>query len=272
MKGILITVNYNNFENIKNYINSVFSINKEIDIYIYDNNSDQEYKQKIKEYLNNINFKNIKFIESDLNIGYFPAIRKVYDKFIKNENFDYLIVSNNDIFINDKLFFEKLEKYLDKYHVIAPRIISLISGKDQNPYRETSIKKIHKIAYKIYYSNIFIGLICYYLREFLRLFEKRKIPLLSEREIFGAHGSFIIFTKKFFENGGYIEDSNFLYGEEDSITGICLQHNMKIGFVPELIVYHDEHKTTNAHSFKIRNYCYLRKAYKNVKEKFPQIY
>lgn len=158
MKISVITVNYNDFLNTNKFVNSILSLSCNIKIYIYDNNSNQYYKEKLKEHIEKLNNKNIKLIESFENIGYFPAVRKVYDTFLNNKDFDFLVVSNNDIIIKDDHFFKKLSKYINKYHVIAPRIISLLTGKDQNPYRETSIKKFIKLHIKFILVMLLLAL------------------------------------------------------------------------------------------------------------------
>jgi GT2 family glycosyltransferase len=67
---------------------------------------------------------------------------------------------------------------------------------------------------------------------------------LSTQPIYAAHGSFFIFSRRFFEAGGFFDQDLFLYGEEISVAEICRSLGLPIIFVPALSLWHNEHAST----------------------------
>ena len=67
---------------------------------------------------------------------------------------------------------------------------------------------------------------------------------LNFQSIYAPHGSFLILSQTFFEHGGVLDDSEFLYAEEISLAETCRQIKLTVSYDPELTVIHDEHRTT----------------------------
>lgn len=65
----------------------------------------------------------------------------------------------------------------------------------------------------------------------------------KEKFIYSAHGSFIIFTKKFFLNYVFYYEA-FLFGEEIYLAEVCKKSGYKIIYFPEIKFLHKEHSTT----------------------------
>ncbi|MFA5781799.1 MAG: glycosyltransferase [Bacteroidales bacterium] len=277
MDGLIITVNYKTSETTIQFLESITKLNdfSKVELFIVDNGSEKIVVEKISNYLKKINQPNIRLITLPENIGYFGAVNYAIKNHIQEiEKYKYCIVCNNDIVIKDNNFLEKVSCYSGINDTIAPRIISLVSGKDQNPHMEHSVSFSQKIQYRLLFSNYYIGFILYFFRiamiKVLALMNKKKINL-SERNIFAMHGSCMIFSGKYFLKGGYIDDGSFLYGEETSVTAICKLINCTIRFVPDLIVYHDEHKTSMANGLKKRIYGHQKEAYRYIKRKYKKL-
>src|SRR5947208_6891971 len=67
----------------------------------------------------------------------------------------------------------------------------------------------------------------------------------AEREsIYAAHGSFFIFSRRYFEAGGFLDENLFLYGEEISVAEICRSLGLLVVYEPSLCVLHKEHEST----------------------------
>jgi GT2 family glycosyltransferase len=67
----------------------------------------------------------------------------------------------------------------------------------------------------------------------------------SEREfIYAPHGAFFIFSRRYFEAGGYLDGNLFLYGEELSVAEICRSLGLPVIYEPSLSVVHNEHRST----------------------------
>ena len=56
--------------------------------------------------------------------------------------------------------------------------------------------------------------------------------------------SFLIFSRKFFEAGGFIDDGFFMYAEEFSVAEMCLRLGLPVIHDPDLRVRHEEGQTT----------------------------
>jgi GT2 family glycosyltransferase len=62
--------------------------------------------------------------------------------------------------------------------------------------------------------------------------------------IYAAHGSFFIFSRRYFEGGGFLDGNLFLYGEEISVAEICRSLGLPVVYEPSLCVLHKEHQST----------------------------
>lgn len=280
MKGVLLTVNYKNSNDTIRFINSIKSVYgfSNIEVIIIDNSGDfnqgeQNNEIKILEnYLKNSNCNNVHLLVNEKNLGYFGAVSYAIKVFKMNlSDYDFTIISNNDIIIQDIYFFNKLVLNLNEADVISPSILSLVTGYDQNPYRENEVSLLQKIYFKVYYTHLIMAVFLDFIKSIIRKIKKRTSSVFTgPRFIFSTHGSFVIFSSTFFKNSGYIDDRLFLYGEEEFISATVQLNHMKIKYIPSLQVLHNEHKTTKKNSFR-RTYKYQRDAYFLVKENFPFI-
>lgn len=257
MRYLIITVDYNSNNFTRKFINSISKIvnKEEIDIYVVCNGNELYTDEK------NNNLK-INVIKTDNN-GYFGAVKYVLDR-IQKSLFDYIIICNNDIEILTNNFFKKLSKV--KYEIIAPRIKNL-QDLDQNPHRLNPPSFKIKLFYKLYFINYALAYFINYVLSLRRKKIKDRFNHNIERFIFSPHGSFIIFSKLFFEKGGYIDNNFFLYGEEDSIGSIAYQLNMKVLYYPQINLIHHESVSTGK-SFSFFKWNEQKKSHKYIKKNY----
>lgn len=274
LKGLFITVNYRSWKLTESLLINLSEMQQDADfeIAVADNTESSEDFFELEKSLNNHTQIKAKLLKTSGNIGYYGAadfVMKQYDTKLKE--FDYIIISNNDIEINDKEFFNKLNKVIEGNSVIAPDIFSSVSRNHQNPIRRISISRWQKMQYRLLYTNYYFGSILHYSRLMLKvLFKSKTKNEVSEGgTIYAAHGSFIIFTRKYFEAGGIIDHDYFLYGEEDTVAAQCRDLSLSIYFCPELVVIHNEHHTTGGDGFKKRIYKHQKNAYQYIKNKYP---
>ena len=131
MLGIII-VNYNDWDNLRNCINSV-EVNIPYKIYVVDNASKQNSYSE--ELLKN---KNIVFMKSEINGGYsFGNNLGLSQSFI--DGCDLCLISNTDIIFNSDSI-NKLIRPLQKQEcdVIGPKV-NLPFGKTQEEIYKTSL-------------------------------------------------------------------------------------------------------------------------------------
>jgi len=266
MSGLIIIVNYKSDKYSIKFINRFIEIsNDKVSLYIVDNSN----SGRLKDFIELLSQSNIHYSKTDRNLGYFGAAKWQLSK-LDYADKDYVIISNNDIYILNDDFFHILSQNLKIYDVIGPSI-KTSEGIEQNPHRKTPYSLKRKILYNLYFSNYLIAnLISNIITLKKRIFLKTNSAVQMEQEIFAPHGAFVIFTKNYFKNDGYIDDGYFLYGEENSIAAIVQQNNLKIGFIPKLKVLHFESVTTGKGLSKIK-YGFQKEANKYIKIKYPKL-
>lgn len=276
MKGVIVTVNYNNCDVTVRFIDSIRILDdfSRISIIIIDNSTKENDSIFLSKYITDNVLQNITILRSEVNRGYFGAVAYAVSELNFNLNdLDFFIISNNDIIIEDAEFFTRVNQSIQKSEIVAPGIISLLTQKDQNPYREREITKLQKLAITIYFSNYVIGYISLILWLFKKIISGNSVAkVVSESNIYSGHGSFIILSGDFFRKGGFIDNRLFLYGEEEFITAIAKRNSMNIRYMPDIKVFHDEHKTTNSKKLTRKIYQYQKAAYKFIKREYPGIY
>tara|TARA_B100000029_G_C17365425_1_gene884094 strand:- start:29 stop:868 length:840 start_codon:yes stop_codon:yes gene_type:complete len=115
----ILILNWNGEKIIENCLNSVQKIkynNYSIDV--IDNGSSDQSNQIIIE-----KFPNIKLHMIGKNIGYSKAYNKIFNK-LKNNNFEYYLILNNDVIVEDNLLnelYNTMNKYGDN-HIYGPKI------------------------------------------------------------------------------------------------------------------------------------------------------
>lgn len=246
------------YQNIVDTINCVESIlklknkkNIQLNIILVDNkspnNSGIELKQKYEEN------SNINVLLLDKNYGFSKANNIGYQKALEC-NPDLILMSNNDILINDKNFFTKIiDLYNDngkKYAILCPDIVN-IDGQHQNPLRKDfiSLKKAYKNY--IYKKLIYFLLHIPYLNKKIYNYEINRTnkwmknyynkTTLNYKDYFVPFGAFIIYTKKWIKKEKFAFPSDtFMYAEEDFLSLYCIKNKYKLLYCPEIVVNHLE--------------------------------
>ena len=190
----------------------------------------------------------VEFLFEKENYGYFGGARKGLEVVKAKWPSDWVIISNSDIEFTDPEFFTQLgkENPVGTVGVLAPRVLSGLSGRDQNPYmreRPTSRRmRFYKWTFR-YRITCFV----YQMAGLLKSLAKSKVsPNLASpkrEKIYAAHGSFLIFSQKYFDQGGDFAHAPFLFGEEVTVAERCRQLNLDIVYEPRLVVSHIEHAT-----------------------------
>ncbi len=208
----------------------------------------------------------IKVYFSSNNLFYWGAANYALNKLNLDINNipDWIIICNNDIIFNKTDIIVKLQNMdSNNYAVLAPSVISIKSKKNQNPHMLYPISKLDRLYYNIFFINSVSGLFIYQIRTFLKkifyIFSINKT--IESREIYAPHGSFMIFSKLFFNNGGWIDTNFEMFAEELTTAEIVRKLNMSILFNPDLEVIHDEHSTSGLKTWKEKFYIFKRSYY-----------
>lgn len=247
-----LILHYQTIEDTKECINSILSNIKyeNYNIIVVDNGSPNGTGKKLAElYKNN---SKIKIIISENNLG-FARGNNLGFKFIKNNfNADFIVMINNDTIMQDQNFIKKIiEEYeTEPYHILGPKIISLVNQKDQNPMPVTqkSIKEVKRNIFKLR-----ILLLSNYLRleGFLRKIKKTLIKKVESDDLnqvndYMLHGSCLVFSKDYIKKYDGLYDRTFLYGEENILYFISKRDNLKMRYFENAFIYHKEDSATNS--------------------------
>lgn len=191
------------------------------------------------------------------NIGYFPAFSKALETAsCFPEYFDFVIVCNVDLVIASD-FFRSLVSYVvgPETGVLAPGVFSERDGRDLNPkiMRRPSLLKIQFMRFVCSTTMIFKGYRSLVrIRELMRASFKKPKGNNKHAEqgsnriyMYGAHGSFLIFTKTYFMKGAHVNYPRFLFGEEGFVAEQLRMNNLVIEHIPEIKVFDKEHSSTS---------------------------
>lgn len=255
-KAVVITINYKSADSALAFLASLERIKafSEIEVIIVDNSPGDEGLSRIRTAV--AKCTNAELLESSTNRGYFGAARFAFDHYRAQGNLlpDWVIVCNHDISIEDKDFFTKLlRENPEGVGVIAPRILGLPGKVDQNPFMRRRPGRLRWTQLRLVSSNYGIATLWDWLwrrKSELRswLAVRRKDSLLIRKAkhetVYAAHGSFIIFSRRYFEAGGFLDGNLFLYGEEISVAEISRLLGLPVVYVPSLCVFHKEHEST----------------------------
>ena len=245
----IVTVNFGHTEPTELLINSLSGIqnSESIKVVIADNAASDGSTLGLKKISNNTSL-DIKIISYKKNLYYWPVAKKVINKLkdLIGSYPDWVIVCNNDITFSDSSFFKKLAEIdVKKYPIIGPNIINP-NGDHLNPFMVSSLSKLQKLYWKLYFVSYPLSLILLAVKKCLSPFIIRsKTERISEnKEVYAVHGSVILFSNYFFSKGGWLDDNFEMYGEELSVAEIAKKLGMPVTYFPQLELIHHEHRST----------------------------
>ncbi len=256
-KVLLVSINYRGAGHTLELLDSLRRLQQfsEVDVVIVDNASGDDSALCIRAKIDRL--ENVQLLESQINRGYFGGAKWGVRTYTGKQGIttDWIIVCNNDCIVKDNLFLERLLAH-DPWAVgvIAPRVQSLATHLDQNPFMETRPDRKRVASLRFWTSTYYTALLRELLssrvghfRHRLRKLKRRDKGDLrngERRQIYAPQGSFIIFSRRYFTSGGYLDDGCFLYGEEISVGEICHRLGLAVIYDPQLRVLHSEHQTT----------------------------
>jgi GT2 family glycosyltransferase len=251
-KALIITVNYRAADSTMLFLESASKLEcfDAAHLIVVENGSGDESVEKLQPVVARLS--NVELLESPLNRGYFGGANWALQQYLtKSPRPDWVIICNNDIVFDDRQFLSKLlHRDPENAPVIAPGIIARLTGLDCNPFlrkrlTSTQLLRIH-FWYSSYYLMWFMQLLSPYariLRHYIRFWRANPQSRECER-IYAAHGSFLIFSRKYFDAGGFIDDGFFLYAEELTVAEICLRLRLRVVYDPDLQVWHCGRRAT----------------------------
>ncbi len=188
----------------------------------------------------------IVMLKPSANRGYIGAAADGFDYCKTNKiEFDYFVLMNFDLMLNDSLLFKYLSGKTKECNIAisAPQVIDKNSGFKMNPIYSERLSQSHLDRLIRVTSSWPVYLAYQMLHKLKRTTGRKSVPHIQSK-CYALHGSFLGFSPSFFENGGHLNYGSFLYGEEIFIAEQCRKLNLSLKLIPELQIVHDEHSTT----------------------------
>lgn len=204
-----------------------------------DNGSYEVLQEKYKD------DRAVHVFRTDKNLGFAKGNNFGYKKLCEIMECDYVIISNDDIILKEKNLFQWIIECDEKYQfgVLGPKIYSVRGEFYQSPCSNYTRK-----IWKCYKNKLFSyrHLLKLYIKKILGYKYDTMIIHKWDNEYYNEaseeltlHGSFQIFSKKYFDY--YVEPYNpdtFLYQEEDILKLRCDRKNLPMIYSPAYMVEH----------------------------------
>ena len=222
-----------------------------------------------EKYLNN---NNIQIIESPENLGFAKGNNLGYYYAKYNTKSDFICLLNNDTYIEQDNFIEKIIERYDKneYHILGPDIISTVDGHHQNP-KNDSLSDLNDVISFFKHYRILLYLSYFRLDKILVDIKKRFFPTPSiprieqnlsfktEQEGIKLHGSCLVFSRKYISKYEGLYPKTFMYAEESILNFFSKRDNLISLYFPGVRIYHKEDSSTDYEypkSIKKRQFYY----------------
>ena len=236
-KYIFVILVYRNTHDLKECLESIKEKVPSYKTIVVNAYYDDSTKHEVESIAND---NNCDFINID-NKGYSYGNNVGIEYARSNYLYDYVVISNPDILI---------EKFDDtfisadfKYDIIAPNIIAA-SGKAQNPAMFKRLPFAEYLIYCGYKKSSKLFLMCgLAISKIVRVFISniKKIRKQHVYDIYCAHGSFLLLSKKIVESLKPVYDDRlFLFGEEGILAYKARKAGFKTCFTDYISIKHKE--------------------------------
>ena len=242
-KFLLVCVTYNSYPELDEYLKSVdVALGKangewQVDVLVGDNTVEDvravQYFPKFIHALRVFAYKE--------NCGYFGAAQRVMKEVNDVRQYDYVAISNVDLYMPDD-FFVRLGRLSLPENVgwVANAIISGYEKRDRNPkiMCRYSAGRLMQLRFLFRYPLL------HYLYTKTLYRRKKAQPARHAMPVYAGHGSFILLTKAFFSVCPRLDYPMFLFCEEIYLGEMCRNSNLKVWYEPSLVIKDTEHCST----------------------------
>lgn len=263
----IVIVNYNNSHYSIECLNSIKNSEVDYRLYIVDNNSKIEEREKLSELKN---YKNVELFFLNQNIGYFPALDYAYQRIRDRLNTaDYLVIGNNDLQFSERFFKLLIHKnYSNSTYVVCPDIVNC-DDNHQNPAVKVKYSKKQLLFLDLYHSGYIIAIIINLISKYIKFrgSQKSKNGWKEPGFISIGYGACYVLTQHYWKHITEIPNYLFLMNEENALSDLVFKNGGRIYYDPELIVNHMEHSSV-AIAPKKKIYRICQQSYKESKKHF----
>lgn len=202
--------------------------------------------------------KDITVIRNNKNLGFAKGNNLGISFATKNFNYRYIISLNNDIKILEVGLFEILESEFDRseFALLGPMILTADGKYISNPVRKEPLTK-SQILKRIKREKNLLRLHTFDYFGILDFLRRLRVFLLKKERVVNAeshfirqqnvqlHGSFLVFSKKFFEVFEGFDESTYMYMEEYFLYKHLLENQLTTVYLPKIKIYHKEDASTD---------------------------
>ena len=244
MKFAFVVLHYMTYEDTVECIESIRLLEGEKDIVVVDNASPNDSGERLEKAYKDtkgvyvlLNQQNLGFAKGN-NVGY------RYAKEILGS--DYIVLINNDTVIKQADFCHRIRKIDEgkQFHVLGPKIISMVDGMNQNPvpFALNSGYRIFRrtVKFILLYLTSFIGL-----DTSLSKNDKKQEYSMEEMGDYQLFGCCLIFSPEYIVRYDGIYDGTFMYAEEDILKWQCVKNNLTMIYDDSVEMFHKEGSSTN---------------------------
>ena len=214
----IVLLNWNGKKLLQKFLPTLIKNSKGIDIYVVDNNSNDDSIRYLQE-----NFNSVKIIHHKQNLGY----AKGYNDAIKNINTKYLVLINSDI-ETTKNWYQPIIDLMEKQIKIAacqPKVLDY-NNKNYFEYAGASGGFIDLFGYPFCRGRIF------------NFLESDKSQYDDDKEVFWATGACLFIKKSSFDEVNGFDEDYFAHQEEIDLCWRLKNKGYKIMVCPKSVVYH----------------------------------
>lgn len=251
VKAVIVTVNYQGADSTLNFVDSLSKLSGfvAVDVVIVENGSPDDSAAHIRAGIGQL--ANVSLLESPVNRGYFGGANWALQQCLARGSMpDWVIVCNNDIVFEDPQFLVNLfQRDPATVGVLAPAVIARLTSVDANPFLRERPSPWQMRRYKFWLSHFSLMWFKQWLSPQVRILRHRlkkwrpSAAATTRSRIYAPHGCFIIFSRRFFDAGGFIDDGSFLYAEEFCVGEACYRMDLPVIHDPDLRVGHNAHQT-----------------------------
>jgi GT2 family glycosyltransferase len=240
-----VVLNYSNYEESIACVESILAISGEnYFIVIVDNDSPNDSFEVLCDRY--AQYPNVRVISSGRNGGYSYG-NNCGIKLLESLNIFDVIIATSDTLVVSKDILQQLGQ-LDSVDlgIVGPKVTNL-ENDDQNPMlKKAGLGYVLNIHFPSAAS--FLRKTVYKLIPFLKgIISKQKDSGrkgTQRGDVYMIHGCFLYLTSHYFKQCGYLDESLFMYGEEDLLAYNCMQNNLRVLYQPSIEVIHKDAKST----------------------------
>ncbi len=277
-RPVFVPVHYSNVAHLDRFVSSL-SRAREFDkvrVLVVNNSEKRDDRDHIDRLCEE--FPNVSPLHVCRNAGYFGGARIALNGLYEEQEDwpRWVAISNTDILFPDQGIIRKLERQpAGSFGALGPRIVSLSSGRNQNPFMERRNGIARRVMYDLLLScyavwrtfHLISSLKCRMDSRFRERIRKEPAGPLSCRRVYAVHGSFVVLSHLFFSRGGRIDEDIFLFGEEALVAEECRRLDLPVTYDPGMHVDHNEH---GSFQYALPRFVYdcNKAAYRFLKKKY----